>query len=99
MRTARSLLALALLSFAGCGTLSNIGFLKECSSGGELRIYGGVVWDGRSVVDRPVLLVFMPVELPLSIAFDTLTLPWTISHSVSQGSRSSPKLPPPSEDP
>jgi uncharacterized protein YceK len=79
------LLALLLVPLAGCGTVMN--FLPDnhvFPDSGEKAIYGGVCYDvkgaGKAEGFWETLVVgfLLILDLPLSVAMDTVTLPITI---------------------
>jgi uncharacterized protein YceK len=74
----KGLLAIALIGLSGCGTIASHQLAGP-------RIYGGVRFDGQAVWERPPLLILFPLDLPFSLAFDTLSLPWTITHTATTG--------------
>ena len=51
------------------------------------RVYGAVRFDFQAVWERPGLVVLLPLDLPFSIAIDTIFLPYTIYHSATYGER------------
>jgi uncharacterized protein YceK len=74
--------ALALLPFAGCGTLEDLG-----GNIGGPRVFGGVRRDWHYIRggDRawPVIGVFWVIDVPLSLPLDVALLPLTIPLSLS----------------
>jgi uncharacterized protein YceK len=49
--------------------------------GGEIRIYGGVRWDIERIVEAKAgwLLAVFALDAPISLALDTVLLPFTIT--------------------
>ena len=87
IRRLSSFVALAALSLAGCGTMANFGF-APCPKGPQYEIYGGVTRDFDLIENHyggPMYfpyLVFNIVDVPLSLAGDTVTLPITIPATI-----------------
>jgi len=76
----KRLLAVALLGLTGCGV-----YFSEQMAGP--RVYGAVRFDFQAVWERPGLVVLLPLDLPFSLAIDTICLPYTIYHSATYGER------------
>jgi uncharacterized protein YceK len=76
----RGLLSAALLGLTGCG----IYFSQEMAGP---RVYGAVRFDFQAVGERPGLVVLLPFDLPFSLVFDTICLPYTIYYSATYGER------------
>jgi uncharacterized protein YceK len=85
------LVAVLLVPLSGCGTVMN--FLPDnhvFPGSGEKAVYGGVVYDvtgaGKAEGFWETLLVafLLLIDLPLSAAMDTVTLPITIPVTLSR---------------
>ena len=91
MRSSNTL-TLALLSFGltGCGTMINLG-AQRCAIYEHPRIYGAVRIDVVHFLpaDFPLGLLLALPDLPFSIVFDTLTLPWAINSTIEKGDKDS----------
>jgi uncharacterized protein YceK len=93
----RILLALAVLSSAGCGTLSNLGVLCPCSvHPRQFDLYGGARYDlseiQQAFTKREKIGAIIPAaDLPLSAAADTLFLPVTLLHGAGKFLNSIPR--------
>jgi uncharacterized protein YceK len=104
MRRATTLAVLAgaaVAALGGCGTFANVCWLPE-EEGGK-RVYGGVRGDWESAAqavqertaDESLAVVAkVAVDLPLSAAADTLTLPITLGAAAKSAVASSNRLPP-----
>ena len=82
-----TIVAMALISQTGCGTVFNFWPRDEHSTlegMGQMRVYGGVRMDGQAFLDAPgfwrkvLAFLVLTIEFPLSFVMDTATLPVTI---------------------
>lgn len=89
------LLACAVLVLAGCGTLSDTfgddrrrdnGEHLSRVRGGRMRIYGGIRFDLEILSEAKAgwMLAIYVIDLPISLAMDTLFLPFTIPYNLSR---------------
>jgi hypothetical protein len=80
--------AAAALGLTGCGTMINLG-AQKCPIYEHPRIFGGVRIDAVHVLPELVPLGFLCalLDFPFSLAFDILTLPWTIPSTLEYGDR------------
>jgi uncharacterized protein YceK len=78
---ATSLIALSLLGTTGCGSVISLRL-------GGPRVFGGVRCDCQLAYEIPfgVGLIFL-LDLPFSLTFDTMVLPWTFAYSAEHGER------------
>lgn len=77
---------------SGCGTMLNTAYLSP-SEGGE-RVYGGVRTDWQVAAEPEatpgwVAAIFL-ADLPLSLAADTLTLPYVLALGLTKGQSPNP---------
>jgi uncharacterized protein YceK len=88
-----TIVAMALISQAGCGTVFNFVPKDEHSAHeeiGQMRVYGGVRLDGQALGEarwpwgKILGVLILAVEFPLSLVMDTATLPVTIPVSLSK---------------
>ena len=95
------------LLLAGCGTLCNLGGIESRQIGGT-RPYGGVVMDARilrdevgtgalakttgDITDSAFKCLFWLIDVPVSLAADTLTLPITIPRALTRRLNTPPDL-------
>ncbi|MBV8882179.1 MAG: hypothetical protein JO332_19645 [Planctomycetaceae bacterium] len=85
MKAARAAALLAALALSGCGTFANLIDGSCCGRSRSPAVYGGVAWEALNVVEQPLWLLYLPIDLPLTLAFDTLTLPLTVYTTASSG--------------
>ncbi len=80
-----------LVSQAGCGTVLNMG-AGTCPIRDHPIIYGGVGIDVEYLAtqDFPLGFLLALLDLPFSLVGDTLTLPWSVAATVTEGMRNSP---------
>ena len=78
------------LCLTGCGTMINLG-AQRCAIYEHPRIYGGVRIDVVHVLpdEFPLGLLCALMDLPFSLSFDTLTLPWSIPATIEYGDKDS----------
>ena len=88
-----TIVATALLSQVGCGTVFNFWPKDEHSAHeeiGQMRVYGGIRMDGQALGEakwpwgKLLGVIILAVEFPLSLVMDTATLPVTIPVSLSK---------------
>jgi|SRR5579862_828518 len=84
------LLAFLFLGLTGCGTVINLG-IQRCPIYDHPRIYGAVRIDAVHIAPEefPLGLVLALVDLPFSLAFDTLSLPCSIPLTITRGDEDS----------
>lgn len=78
------------LGLAGCGTMINLG-AQPCAIYEHPRIYGAVRIDVLHIApeDFPLGLLCALLDLPFSVVFDTLGLPWSIPATIKHGDHDS----------
>jgi uncharacterized protein YceK len=83
--------ASVLVSQVGCGTILNMG-AGTCPIRDHPIIYGGVGIDVEYLAtqDFPLGLFLALLDFPLSLVGDTITLPWSIPATITQGIRNAP---------
>ena len=79
------LIGSGLISLLGCGTVINViqpG--RPCAIYDHPQVYGGVRLHAEHTVwrDPPWSFLFSLIDLPLSVAGDTITLPYTVPATV-----------------
>jgi len=88
-----TIVAVALVSQVGCGTVFNFWPRDEHTAHeeiGQMRIYGGVRMDGKALSEQPwpwgklLAILILTAEFPLSLVMDTVTLPVTIPVTLSR---------------
>jgi uncharacterized protein YceK len=88
-----AIIAVLVISQAGCGTVMNFSPKVESSQReeiGRMRIYGGVRIDAQTLSEaawpwqKLLTLLVLTVEFPLSLVMDTVTLPVTIPVTLSR---------------
>ena len=94
----KRLVALCLLGLTGCGTVVSMNTYGP-------RIYSGVRYDSEVLVGIeqegpgglpfPLSVLNFLIDGPLSLAFDTVFLPWTIWHTIEHGEYRPKSDPPP----
>src|SRR5579885_1298071 len=88
-RVGKRVIATAIvLGLTGCGTMINLG-AQKCPIYEHPRIYGATRIDVIHILpeDFPLGVLIALVDLPFSLAFDTLTLPWSISTTIESGDK------------
>jgi uncharacterized protein YceK len=71
---------LLLVTVGGCGTMTNITGHDYCLLGGPVGPpcpFGGTSMDAQMICDNTGSCTLALLDLPLSIAGDMITLPWT----------------------
>ena len=78
--------AVLALSVSGCGTIVNLG-LEPKPIYETPRIYGGIRFTFKHLFTEspPFGAILVILDAPLSLVFDTLTLPYTIPMAVKYG--------------
>jgi uncharacterized protein YceK len=86
----RMIVVMSVLGLSGCGWLINMG-AQPCPIYEHPRIYGGVRVDVIHVLpeDFPFGFLGALLDIPFSLVFDTLTLPWSIPATIEHGDRDS----------
>jgi uncharacterized protein YceK len=82
--------AMLFLGLTGCGTMINLG-AQRCAIYEHPRIYGAVRIDVVHILpdDFPLGLLLALLDIPFSLVFDTLTLPWSIPSTIEKGDKDS----------
>ncbi len=93
------------LAVTGCGTVANLQDRDKVYGGA--RIDGNAAWEGAkgvagfeknvqlSTTRNAVKIVYSSLDLPLSVAADTVTLPITVTKSVTHWMKDADKAPAP----